>query len=99
MKDLKGTEKQIQWAEDLRSFVTSEIKFGVENMDPKWRELLAEQIAELDGSLQSDSAKWWIDTFKGVGPDSINILFDYVNANAGRRAGGMIVSQINKKLF
>ena len=86
-------------AEELRAFVTENVRFGIENMDPKWEELLAEQIAELESSLQSDSAKWWIDTFKGVGPDNINILFDYINAKSGRRAGGMIVSEINKKLF
>lgn len=70
MKELTGSEKQITWAEKLRTKAINEIGFELENLNmklvnAKYKESLSAIISKLEESLEEiknkAEAKWWID--------------------------------------
>ncbi|TAN00951.1 MAG: hypothetical protein EPN45_13545 [Rhizobiaceae bacterium] len=56
MVKLEGTEKQVQWGEQVRSDALRELKSSI---DDGWDPRLADIIVRFCGRVTS--AKWWID--------------------------------------
>lgn len=71
MSEMKGTEKQVAWANDIKKRVTEIHNWVMENAtDVKVREKRpkAKEIAieKMNNVLENDDAKFWIDNFKLV---------------------------------
>jgi trehalose-6-phosphate synthase len=93
MVELKGSEKQIKWAEDLRKVVVNWVNKGIEKAMPKFSEKNLKKLEEIKSDMNKEDASWWIETFKGVKEDNLSVLFDYLNMNI---CGRKIASAINE---
>lgn len=95
MVELKGSEKQIKWAEELRKVVTNWVNQGIEKAMPKFSEKNLKTLEELiKVDMDNDSAAYWIETFKGTKEDNLRPLFDYLNNS--KICGRKIASAINE---
>ena len=75
---MNGSEKQVQWAEDIKTEVAMKVaayrdyyqnrfeQKGVAADDPRW-ETITEANSTLDYLNRHDEAKWWIENLKGFG--------------------------------
>lgn len=74
MKDLKGTEKQVKWAEDIRAKLIEETNNEIEKFQVRYEKLpksislkkhvdrIPEYREKLETILETkDNASWWID--------------------------------------
>lgn len=79
MKKLKGTEKQVKWAEEIRIKLVAETNSEIENFQKRYERLPksvslkkhVERIPEYKEKLENiletkDDASWWIEN-KGSG--------------------------------
>lgn len=57
---MKGTEKQVKWAEDIRSAALEQIRAYYAKSNPGRLEELDRRMAQLSDVLPQDAA-WWID--------------------------------------
>lgn len=57
---MKGTEKQVKWAEDIRSAALDQIRAYYAKSNPGRLEELDRRMAQLSDVLPQDAA-WWID--------------------------------------
>lgn len=84
---MKGTEKQIAWAEDIK---TSAIKTCAANaqrfetIEPKWSELYSKigarckaLIKKIEENPDAENASWWIDNRNRL--PNANRVFDQVS--------------------
>ena len=95
MVELKGSEKQIKWAEELREVVTMWVNKGIEKAMPKFSEknlVTLEEVIKVD--MNNDLAAWWIEKFKGTKEDNLRPLFNYLNDS--KICGRKIASAINE---
>lgn len=73
MVELKGTEKQIKWADDIRDEVASliqhmkeEVKNFSERDGKDYTEKYTERMRNVEKILDEESAKFFIDNFKAL---------------------------------
>lgn len=57
---MKGTEKQVKWAEDIRAKALNQIRDFYAKSNPDRLEELDRRMAQLSDVLPQDAA-WWID--------------------------------------
>jgi len=108
MVEMKGTEKQVAWANDIRERVVKLQNWMVENVTdlkvskkyPESKETVFNKINEV---LQNDQAKFWIENFGDVrSTDNLADVFAYLNGlhkvieteNSGER---FVMSQLDRK--
>jgi len=64
MKELKGSEKQIAWAEEIRNVVVGFVNQGIEKAMPKFSEKNLVTLEKIKTDMDNDSVAYWIETFK-----------------------------------
>lgn len=83
MEEMKGTEKQVKWANDIRERVITLQDWVMENTKdvktskkrPEAKEIV---INEMNEVLNNNDAKFWIDNFQNIrGTNDIGYLYDY----------------------
>ena len=97
MVELKGTEKQVVWAEQIRSFVATEILEAIEKNT--FEEKYLDKVESVKEDMNNNSAAWWIETFgfKCVNYDNARPIANYLNNKPSRKTMGMIMRSINNK--
>jgi hypothetical protein len=81
---MKGTEKQIAWANDIKERVMKYHNWVKDNVVDQV-EFLETQLPnvpvvleQMNAALNNDDAKFWIDNFKNVEDGTLNGLYDYL---------------------
>ena len=97
MVELKGSEKQVIWAEKIRNFVAIEILEAIEKNTFEEKQL--DKVESVKKDMNNDSAVWWIETFgfKCVDYDNARPIANYLNNKPSRKTMSMIMRQINNK--
>ena len=97
MVELKGSEKQVIWAEKIRNFVAIEILEAIEKNTFEEKQL--DKVESVKKDMNNDSAVWWIETFgfKCVDYDNARPIVNYLNNKPSRKTMSMIMRQINNK--
>lgn len=92
MVELKGSEKQIVWAEKIRAEVYTQVMAAIEEVDFTEKQL--KKVETIKSDMENDSASYWIENFQLNGEKGLRKLFDYLSESiAGRR----IAQAINAK--
>lgn len=78
MVELKGTEKQIAWATELRRVVVEHIEKGIE-FSTKLNEKNLSTIEVIREEMKNNNSTYWIDNFKGTKEENLKPLFEYLN--------------------
>ena len=94
MKLLKGTEKQIVWATQIREVIYKQVETAIGQVEFSEKQL--KNVEVIKEAMENDNSAYWIESFQLNGADGIRNLFSFLNSKECGIAGRKIARQINE---